>query len=264
MSKKNNNVLKAIVTGASEGIGREFAKQLAKKGYQLTVVARNEERLRSIIKEIGGQGHLHLVCDLSTESGLTQLEEHLKTHHYNLLVNNAGIGHFHEFQTTPKTKWEEMVQLNCVSLMNLAHTFLQSAKKGDALINVASVLAFHAMPYNTVYAATKAFVLSFSEGLWWEQKNRGVYVSALCPGYTVTEFAKRAGVDETKKVRTVGQTPEEVVKVALQNLEKKSAPFYISGGANKAYLGLQRLFTRKSALNIMGKIIKKTFPEMMK
>lgn len=242
---------KALITGASEGIGREFAKQLAKEGYTITAVARNEARLKSLLEELPSGAHKYLVADLSKQDGIKKTNEELSTH-YELLVNNAGFGVYGKFYETPLKKFQEMLSLNIDALVALSHSFLKVAEKDDALINVASTLAFLPMPNGGVYAATKAFVTSFTESLWFEQKERGIFVMDLCPGATVTEFQVRAGGKTEDIPKAIQQTPEQVVKVAIRALKRRNRPTVISGLPNHLMATVARLIPRKFTVSMMG------------
>ena len=248
---------KALVTGASEGIGREFAGRLASTGYLVTAVARNEARLEDLIKELG-DGHKYIVADLTHPSGLEKVVEELEKDHYDLLVNNAGYGGFGKFYEIELEKSRNMMNLNLDALVALAHRFLKQAQKGDALINISSVLAMMPFPQQGVYSATKAFVSSFSESLWYEQRSRGVYVLGLCPGATVTEFAGRAGISNEDIPAFMLQTSAQVVSVGLKALKKRKKPTVVSGNFNRFNILLSRIMTRKAVVKMMGSFAPKT------
>jgi short-subunit dehydrogenase len=248
---------KALVTGASEGIGREFVLQLEKEGYAVTAVARNEIRLQELMKELKGTGHSYRIADLSSTKDLQKVSQELESEHYDLLINNAGFGVYGAFYTTPVQKYQEMLQLNINALVQLSSSFLKKAKKGDALINVSSTLALLPMPINGVYSATKAFVTSFSESLWYEQKPRGIYVMNLCPGVTKTQFHDRAGGKEGEKPpESITQTADQVVKLAIRALRKRSQPTVISGAPNIFMAQMARVMPRKAVVKMMGNLRK--------
>jgi short-subunit dehydrogenase len=245
---------KALVTGASAGIGRVFARALAKHGYEVTGVARNEEKLRSLVAELGA-GHGYLVADLSTVDGQRNVAGALEREHYDLLVNNAGVGVVGGFTDVPVERTLAMMHLNCDALVFLAHTFLKKAQSGDALINVSSAVAFAPMPSFSVYCATKSFVTAFSEALWSEQKAKGVYVMGLCPGITTTDFQIHAGGRVEDLPKNLSQTPEEVVRVAIEALERRNAPTVISGVKNVLFAAMMRSLPRKTAANALSKMM---------
>jgi hypothetical protein len=244
---------KALVTGASEGIGRAFASMLAKDGYTVTAVARNEARLQELMAELGA-GHDYRVVDLADAAAVDGLAQALAGGGYDLLVNNAGVGLYGDFHQVELAPLRRMVQVNCDAVMVLAHAYLSRAKAGDALINVASSLAFSGMPTSAVYAATKAFVLSWSESLWYEQQPRGVYVMALCPGATETKLHTSSGGKETNKPpKSVTQTPEEVVSEALAALKARQRPTVITGSKNRMMIAMaSRVMSRKQAVSMFG------------
>lgn len=244
---------KALVTGASEGIGKVFAKKLSEGGYQVTLVARNEARLKESVAEIG-RGASFLVADLSTQEGQSKVVAELQSSNYDLLVNNAGVGTVGKFTDVSIDKQVAMLRLNCEALVALSYAFLKKAKKDDALINVSSTLAFLPMPTLGLYSATKAFVTSFTESLWFEQKERGVFVMGLCPGVTSTRFQSNAGGRIEDLPKGMSQTPEAVVEVALAALRSRKSPTVISGSKNRFLAGLTRLMPRKTTVGIMGKM----------
>jgi short-subunit dehydrogenase len=245
---------KALVTGASEGIGYALAKKLSESGYDVTGVARSEEKLKKLVKELGSN-HNYLVADLSTSSGQDHVASELNSKHYDLLVNNAGVGTVGKFLDVSIEKQISMMHLNCDALVKLAYVFLKNAKSGDALINTSSTLAFLPMPGIGLYSATKAFVTSFSESLWYEQKSRGIYVMGLCPGITSTNFQVNAGGKAEDVPKGMAQTPEQVAAVAVKALLARKNPTIISGAKNAVMAGLTRAMPRKSTVNMMGKMM---------
>jgi short-subunit dehydrogenase len=244
---------KAMVTGASEGIGREFALALAKNGYEIVAAARNEQKLRSLVEELG-QGHAYRVADLSTVDGQKRLSEELDREHFDLLVNNAGAGLLGAFQETSLDRTLAMMHLNCDAVVMLAHAFLRKAREGDALINVSSGVAFLPMANLSVYCATKAFVTSFSESLWYEQKRRGVFVMGLCPGITSTNFQINSGGRNEDLPKGMSQTATEVVEAALKALGERNAPTVATNMKNAFFTTFVRSMPRKAAATMMGKM----------
>ncbi|MBI3793835.1 MAG: SDR family NAD(P)-dependent oxidoreductase [Nitrospinae bacterium] len=242
---------KALVTGASEGIGYVLAKRLANDGYAITAVARNESHLQRLVSEIGPE-HSYLVADLLTEAGQNVVIKAVADKHFDLFVNNAGIAALGKFTEISVERHVNVLRLNCEAVVRLAHAYLKSAKDGDALINVSSALAFMPMPALGVYSATKAFVTSFSESLWYEQRQRGVYVMGLCPGMTSTNFGKNNGANDLAAPSFMTQTPEELVENALCALKARKKPTVISGLVNKIFTFVARLRTRKGVVATMG------------
>lgn len=244
---------KALVTGASDGIGKVFALELAKQGYVVTAVARNADRLGEVVKTMGA-GHRSLIADLSTAEGQSKACQELAATKYDLLINNAGVGTSGAFTEVPLEKQMAMVRLNCEAVVALSHTFLKTAKSGDALMNVSSTLAFLPMPLLGLYCATKAFVTSFSESLWFEQKKKGVHVMDLCPGITSTSFQVNAGGRKEDVPESLAQTPEQVVAYALKQLASRQRPTVISGSKNRTLAFVTRLMPRSAVVRMMGKM----------
>lgn len=246
---------KALVTGASEGIGRALAFALAEDGYNIMAVARNEGRLQDLIKELGGEGHSYCVADLAQGLGIKTVADLFGQEQYDVLVNNAGFGLFSHFTGKSVEKHLEMVRVNCSALLTLSHAFLTQAKPGNALINVSSTLAFLPMPTSSTYSATKSFVTAFSEALWYEQKGRGVYVMNLCPGLTKTEFSSRAGGRAGRQPpEFMYETAEQVAAFAIKELIKRKNPTVISGRLNQFLAFLSRILPRRAVVSLMGMV----------
>lgn len=242
---------RALITGASDGIGREFAVQLGREGWQVTAVARNEGRLKEVVAGLGG-GAKYLLADLGTAEGVKIAADELKSSHYDLLVNNAGFAVNGRFSDSSLERQQEMIDVNVKAVVSLAYAFLGQAKSGDALINLSSGLAFLPMPSVGLYAATKALVTSFSESLWYEQKSRGIYVMGLCPGITVTSFFRNSGGGELKAPSILTQTASQVVAKALRELKARRKPSVLSGTMNNILAFTTRFRTRKSVVRQMG------------
>jgi short-subunit dehydrogenase len=177
-----------------------------------------------------------------------------------MLINNAGFGSMGDFVKHDPDHELEMLQLNIRALVDLTHRFLgpMRERKRGTIINVASTAAFQAVPYMATYAATKAFVLSFSEALWEENRSHGVHVMALCPGVTETNFFEAAGIDRPP-MRTI-QTPEEVVETALRALPREK-PTVISGWTNFLTVEAERFFPRSFVTKVAGKALRSRFEE---
>ncbi len=243
---------KALVTGASEGIGRAFAKKLSQEGFLVTAVARNSVRLQELIKELG-VNHDSVVADLTDPVELKKISDLLENGKFDLLINNAGMGVSGGFYKNDLLKQKKMMKLNCDALVELSYRFLKNAKSGDALLNVGSVLSFIALPSSPIYSATKAFVASLTESLWFEQKARGVFVTCLCPGITQTEFQKRAGMENMEFPKAMTQTAEEVVEIAMKALNKRANPIVLCGVKNSLMAAMPRLLSKKFAVTLAGK-----------
>jgi short-subunit dehydrogenase len=259
-SKVRNTINKtALVTGASSGIGLAFARALAADGWSLTLVARREERLKEIANSLPSGPHRYIVADLSTDDGVQAVVADLKKLPPDLLINNAGFVVHGTFHTSPLDKQLEIMRLNMDALVSLSRAFLAHAKSGDALINVASTLAMLPYPTGAVYAATKAFTLSLSEALWFEQKDRGIYVMAICPGPTSTELHSASGGQEPPS--SITQTPEEVVAEALKGLGRRKSPTIISGRTNRVMAMITQHLSRKAVVGMMGSTAQKAAGE---
>lgn len=246
--------LKALVTGASSGIGRVFARELVKEGYTVTCVARNEGKLQVLAKELGG-GNRYLKADLTDPSGQAIVARELKDTRYALLVNNAGYGIYEKFANTPIEKSLNLIELNINALVRLSHVFLEKAGAGDALINVSSVLSLLPFPGGAVYSGTKAFVTNFTEALWYECRDRDIYVMALLPGVTDTDF-HRVAIGEAKSGVPGGPSypPEVVVRDALSALHARTRPTVISGPRYRFLTSLStRLMGRTRMIEMMGR-----------
>lgn len=183
----------AIVTGASSGMGRQFALTAADKVEfdELWVIARRADRLQEVAAELEGRTTVvPVTLDLEDPESILTLAARLKEEapEIVLLVNAAGFGKFQSVLDVQQPTADRMLALNCRAMMDMCYTCLPYMKEGAKILNIASVAAFQPVPYITEYAATKAFVLSFSRGLWKEQRKRGITVTALCPYWTKTEF----------------------------------------------------------------------------
>lgn len=217
----------ALVTGASSGIGAEFARLLASRGMHLVLVARREELLNNLAEELHTRHGTRcevIVSDLSEVGAPQKLFDEVtrRDSQIELLVNNAGFGFVGTVDDTDRQRMQQMLRLNNAALTDLTYLFLAGMleREHGAIINVASVAGFQPVAYMPVYSAGKAFVLHFSEALWAECRDRGVTVMSLCPGTTETEFFDVAGVTGwLKKHRS--STAEFVCRKALKSLEKR-------------------------------------------
>src|SRR5712664_3411634 len=214
-----------LITGASSGIGEAFARKLAALGHNLLLVARSEDKLITLCNEVGrarGIRAQYVAIDLSEPEAPARLFEETKSRDLQIdfLINNAGFGSMGDFAKLPLDLELKMIELNVRSLVELTHRFLQPMRerKGGTIINVASTAGFQGVPFMATYAATKAFVLSFSEGLWEENRTRGIKVMALCPGVTDTNFFAASHM-QRPPART-SQTVDEVVDTALRALRR--------------------------------------------
>ena len=146
---------RALVTGGSGGIGLAIASRLADEGFQLTLVARNGERLKEIVASLTGTGHDYIRADLASQPDIDRLSSHIAEQKYDVLVNNAGVGLYGRFEETPLDQQMDMLTLNCNALVSLSYAFLKRAESGDTLVNIASVLGITSLPGAATYVGTK-------------------------------------------------------------------------------------------------------------
>ena len=226
-TSRQTGLRRALVTGASSGLGAVFATALAGQQYDLTIVARNRERLETLaehLRQRRGIAVEMVVADLTQGAALRTVEERVaQDHALELLVNNAGFGTTGPFATLDPDREEAEILLNIMALVRLTRAALPGMLSRDrgAIINVSSLAAFAPGPYNATYGATKAFVNSFTEALHEELCGTGVHVQTLCPGFTHTEFQQRAGVDVAKIPAFAWMTPEAVVDASLSTLQRR-------------------------------------------
>jgi uncharacterized protein len=254
----------ALITGASMGIGEEFARQLAQKGYDLILVARSADKLQAIAADLT---HHHGIKAQVITADLTMPQACLKVFAQvqaegitvDLLINNAGFGDYGEFSQSDGPKQTAMVQLNIQALVDLTHLVLPTmqARKNGNIINVASIAAFQSMPYFSVYAATKAFVLSFSTALWAETKDQGIHVQCLCPGATESNFDVVSGLDSAfanSKNAPKLATAASVVQESLKALDHKQVVVVTSGPTNRIIAGLGKMLPQEMVAMMTAKI----------
>ena len=244
-----------VITGASAGLGEEFARQLAAKGERLVLVARRKDRLEALAKALGNARVVAM--DLSRPDSAERLMADLAAHDESVatLINNAGFGAFGKFAQADPTRLRAMIDLNCGTLTDLCRAVApQMIERGrGAILNVASTAAFQAGPGMAVYFATKAFVLSFSEALHEELKPHGIKVSCLCPGPTATEFGEVAGFKAKGMFDKVSMRADRVVAIGLKALDKNRA-VVVAGPLNKTGVVLTHLAPRALTRKIAGMI----------
>ena len=247
---------RALVTGASSGIGEAFAQRLAGAGVPLVVVARSADRLEQLASTLDVDVEV-VVADLETEAGQRAVERRLSAsaRPVDLLVNNAGFGVSGSFAATPIDSQVAMIELNVVALVRLTHAAVDAMRiRGHGgVLNVSSVAGYIPAPNSAVYAATKAFVTSFSQSIHEEVKRSGVTVTALCPGFTRTEFQTRAGsdVDASRMPSALWQSPDEVAEAGLHALRHRRA-LVVSGAQNRAMVGTVKLLPAAVARRVAG------------
>lgn len=252
----------ALVTGASAGIGKALAEELARGGTNLVLTARRRDRLDSLAQQLSAEYKIQtkiFLADLVQPDAPQKIFQFTKDEglEVDLLINNAGFGAYGEFHSVELHRLVDMVQVNCSAVVHLTRLFLPemvARRRGDILI-LASTASFQGVPYISTYAATKAFDLIFAEGLAEETKPYGVRVCALCPGSTESEFADVAGQTEVAAAKRHRETAEKVARVGLRALAAGKS-YVISGVGN--YLGAQsqRLVPRRLVTSVAARMFR--------
>jgi short-subunit dehydrogenase len=253
----------ALVTGASSGIGREIAVLLARDGYNLVVVARRRERLEEIAEEFRSRYGVNVTVipkDLSEPAAAAAIfaETCERGATIDILVNNAGFAVYGPYSSTVLTDEAAMLQVNIASLTILTKLFMRGMiERGRGrILNIASTAAFSPLPLASVYGATKAYVLSFSEAIAEELQGTGVTVTALCPGPTATEFAERAQMTDTRLFHRSVMSAAEAAALGYRAM-MRGRRVTVTGLANQALVLSVRLSPRqmvaKVAKSMMGR-----------
>ena len=245
----------ALITGASAGLGADFARQLSRRGHRLVLAARRKDRIEALAKELGNARAVTI--DLSKSGSAAKLLADIAAagEQVEILVNNAGFGLIGRFATLDAKRQRQMIDLNVGTLTDLCRAVAPAMikRKSGAILNVASTAAFQPGPNMAVYFATKAFVLSFTEALHEELKPHGVHVSALCPGPTRTEFGDVAGFGGNGLFDRVAMESPEVVEAGLKGLDRNRA-VVVTGLANKIGAISTRFAPRSVVRKIAGAI----------
>jgi uncharacterized protein len=254
------NLRWSVITGASAGIGAELARVFAKRGYALFLVARREEKLRALARELSDSGRVPVEVmglDLESPTAPTALYDALagrgiKVH---TLVNNAGFGLRGPFATLPYERQMAMIELNVTALSKLSRLMLPGMieRRQGGILNVASIAAFQAGPNMAVYYATKAFVLSLSEALHEEVRTHNVTVSALCPGPTESEFAAMADLQDSRLFRTSVMSAADVARIGVDGYEAGKA-IVVTGLTNRVSSIASQLVPRWVSRRIAGRL----------
>jgi short-subunit dehydrogenase len=254
-----------LITGASSGIGAAFARRLAALGRNVFLVARSEDKLITLCNELGRISSIraqYLATDLSESDSVLHLVEETKKRELNIdmLINNAGFGSMGDFTKLDITRELNMIDLNIKALVELTYRFLVPMRKlkQGTIINVASTAGFQPVPFMATYAASKAFVLSFSEALWEENRRHGIHVMALCPGVTETNFFEAANVD--RPPMRAAQTAEDVVATALRGLARRKS-HVVSGWTNFLMVESERFVPRSVVVRVAGKALRPKYGE---
>ena len=256
------NMPTALITGASKGIGKAIAEKLAAKKTDLLLIARTENLLKELAENLRSKYTVqvyYFVVDLSKPDAVEKIMQWCanKTSEINILVNNAGYGLSGAFEKYSIQEQIDMMQVNMRVPVQLIHALLPSLHKQDQsyIVNIASNAAYQSVPGLSLYAASKAFVLSFSRGLRYELRNSAVSVTAICPGATDTDFPKRAMVSAkaTKAAAKVNMSADAVATIAVEAMFAKKAEV-IAGFINKLSAFLVWLLPKKAAEKIAADI----------
>ena len=242
-----------LITGASAGLGTEFARQFGGRGHRLVLAARRKDRLDVLVKELGNARAIAI--DLAENGAAAELIGQLEAagEQVELLVNNAGFGLIGRFAKLDAARQRAMIDLNVGTLTDLCRAVAPGmiARKSGGIINVASTAAFQPGPNMAVYFATKAYVLSFTEALHEELKPHGIHVTALCPGPTRTEFGEVAGFGGNRMFNRLAMDAPAVVRAGLMGLDKDRA-IVVPGLINKIGAAATRFVPRPLLRKIAG------------
>ena len=243
----------ALVTGASSGIGEALARRLAERGFRVALVARNEDKLRALAGEIGGET---FVCDLADPAARDRLVADVESRgmQVEVLVNNAGFGVYKDFVESDRGRELEQSRVNVEAVLDLTHRFLPAmvARGRGAIINTASTAAFQPIPGNAGYAAAKAYVLALSEALHEETRKSGVTVTALCPGPVHSGFQDASDAHDFAKTlpKPMWREPDAVAKAALAGAERGKR-LVVPGAPNRISGAMARFSPRPVLLRVL-------------
>jgi short-subunit dehydrogenase len=251
----------ALVTGASSGIGAAFVHALRARQAKLVLVARRAQRLSELSSALGGPPDVVVFpLDLAVPDSVPRLMTFLSDRNItvDLLVNNAGVGWTGRFAEQPPETIQAIIDLNVRALTGLTRALVPGMiERGrGGVINVVSTSAFQPVPFLDIYAASKSFVLSFTEGLATELKGTGVRVQALCPGLTESEFHETSGTDKVPFTKTRMMTAEAVVAQSLRALDRGRPLRVIPGWDNRAVAGVQRFLPRSLVRGVSGRLFR--------
>ena len=263
----------SLITGASGGIGEVFARRLAAEKHNLVLVARSEDKLAALCSELMGKYEItayYVAIDLIDFEADLRLFDETERQGFEVewLINNAGFGSMGDFARLELENELEMINLNISALVALTHRYLQPmrARKSGTIINVASTASFQPVPFMATYAATKAFVRSFSEAIAEENRLHNITVTALCPGPTETNFFDAASINADTKdafLKRGMQTPEVVVEVALKAVKAKKSTV-VSGWTNYLTARLGNFVPNSVITRAVGSVLRPKFEEKEK
>lgn len=259
-----------LITGASSGIGLAMVNELTERGANLVLVARSQDKLEEIAFSIRKKGQQATVIpvDLSTTDAAEKLyaQTNGKGIKVDLLINNAGYGRWGDFKEFKRSDYNKMIQLNITTLTELCHLYLPNMEQQNfgGIINVASIAAFAPVPYSNVYSATKSYVLTFTEALNYECRDKGIHIMALCPGATESKFIEvaienspRVKSNLQKRTNAMNYISSDIVAKDGLNSFLKGRVYRITGKNNRLMYSIGKHFPRKTTLNINGRMFKK-------
>jgi short-subunit dehydrogenase len=251
----------SLVTGASSGLGEEFARQLAARGGDLVLVARSADRLEALADDLRARHRVTvttLPADLSLPAEVSRVAAHAATTEIDVLVNNAGFGTYGTFADLDAGREHDEIMVNAVAAVDLAHAVLPGmlGRRRGGIITVASAAAFQPSPHQAVYGATKAFALAFTEALWVETRGTGVRILALCPGPVATGYFTALGNQNatTSVIYRRMADPADVVKAALRGFDRDTMT--VIPGLRTSFLAQSyRFFPRTVVARMTGKML---------
>jgi len=247
ISNAKTSAPKALITGASAGLGASFARALAARGYDLVLLARRRDRLQALADKLTAQHAIRcevMTADLSGIEEIRKTADHIRRmDNLDLLINNAGFASLGYFADIPSEKSMRMFHLHMTAPVELTHAALQGMlpRKHGTVINVSSLAAFVFTPGNVMYDSTKAFLAAFSKNLMLEVKEAGIKIQCLCPGFTRTEFHEVGdfkNFDRSVIPKALWMSPDEVVSLSLDALEHSNNPIFIPGWKNRLVVWL--------------------------
>ncbi|MFA9375653.1 MAG: SDR family NAD(P)-dependent oxidoreductase [Lachnotalea sp.] len=241
----------ALITGATSGLGLAYAKEYAKRGYNLIITGRREDKIKDNARNIENMYHVTVkvvIVDLTHEKGLNNLLDEIREDEIEILVNNAGFGLKPIFSEVPKDDMDGIMFLQMNAVVILTQNILRQmlVRNRGAIINISSDGAFAVMPRNVLYSSTKLFILNFTEGLYMELIDSNIIVQAVCPGFIDSDFHESAGMNVVKKKKGFMKfmNPEDIVDLAMKDL-KKGKVVSIPGADAKMVLIMAKFLPRK-------------------
>ncbi|MBJ7449111.1 MAG: SDR family NAD(P)-dependent oxidoreductase [Parachlamydiales bacterium] len=255
-------IQKALITGATSGLGLALAKLMSQKGIQLILVGRDQAKLTTVAQELTVKDTI--LADLSTQIGIDTVAQVIEKEKPDCIINNAGFGHYSVYEETPYSKWNEMISVNLLAPSQLSWQALKTWKNESirgTLVNVASVLAMIPMPYSAPYSATKSYILSMSEALQMEVKGSGINVLAFCPGQLETPFrtgASSGALPSHERALPIVQTAK-----ALWHQIQTLKPLVVYNWRYQLLVWFVHCLPRQLANKLIAKSIKKELAQVL-